>query len=265
MGEAGIFSLRIGKCVLAAALLLAYTVGAQAASFHIVYNTPAGQDEKDARAFILDEGVTGTVSRLLNGEFTLRGDLTLYLGGNRGPAFDAASNSIYMPYSFVFDIADRFRHSPYSRTGVDIYDVTRDTYLFVLLHEVSHALFVMYDLRTTGDPEQAINAMTTLLLLRYYQGGGDIVLHAAGLFLGESDSGGNRPESGFWEEHQFDRRSYDQAVCLVYGSNPKRYAGLKDRLKFLEAGGPRCIQGYQRQNEAWFAVLGQFLKRPPPG
>jgi hypothetical protein len=247
--------------VLLAALLLASGGAARAASFRIIYGTPQGSDDNDARNFILDEGVTQTVFKLLNDEFHLGSDLTLVLGGSRGPGYDAASNKIYMPYSFVFDIGDRFKKSAYQGTKVDIYDVTRDTYVYVLLHEVSHALFTMYDLRTTGDMEKTVDALTTLLLLRYYQDGGTIVLHAATLFVAE---GGARSGGDFWSEHELDRQSYNQAICMVYGSDPKRYADLRGRNEFLETRGGDCVREYQRQNEVWFEVLGRFLKRPPP-
>ncbi|MGA8260337.1 MAG: DUF4344 domain-containing metallopeptidase [Arenicellales bacterium] len=249
-------SLRILGFALLTALLLAFGDAARAASFRIVYGTPLGSDDVNARNFILDEGVTQTVSKLLNNEFNLGTELTLSLGGSRGPEFDAESNTVYMPYSFVFDIADRFRKSSYWNTNVDIYDVTRDTYVYVLLHEVSHALFTMYDLRTTGDMEKTVDALTTLLLLRYYQDGGEIVLHAATLFIARG--GGD-----FWQEHELDRQSYNQALCMVYGSDPKRYADLKQN-PFLATRGGDCVREYQRQNEVWFDVLGRFLKRPPP-
>lgn len=237
----------------------------QAASFRVVYGTPQNNDERDARSFILDEGVIRTVSGLLNDEFSLRSDLTLFLGGRSGPRFDAVSNEIYMPYGFVFDIADRFKRSAYSGTRVNIYDVTRDAYLYALLHLVSHALFTMYGIRTTGDVEKTVDALTTLLLLRYYEDGGDVVLHAAGLFDVQAGAGSaGRSAPGFWEEHEFDRQSYNQAVCLVYGSDPKRYQRLRRDNAFLQTGAEGCIREYQRQNGVWFRVLGSFLKRPPP-
>lgn len=240
------------------------TPAAAAGSFQMVYGTPQGQDEKDARAFVVDEGITGTVSNLLENEFDLRGPLLLSLGGNRGPLFDQASGEIRMPYSFVYDVADRFKRDSYSRSGVDIYDVTRDAYLHALLHEVSHALFVMYDLRTSGDVEKAVDALTVLLLLRYYDDGGDIVVHAAELFVDESDRSSDGT-AGFWDEHGFDRQSYNQAICLVYGSDPRRYTELRNRSEFLQVRDRECVREYQRQVDAWFRVLGSFLKRPPPG
>lgn len=237
-----------------------WSVAAAAASFHIVYDTPRNQDEKDVRAFLVDEGVTQTLSKLLNDEFRLRSDISVQLGGSDGPSFDPASNEIRMPYTFVFDVARRFNHDSYSRTGADVYDVARDGYLYALLHEVCHGLFRMYDLRTSGNVEKAVDAMTTLLLLKYYQRGGDIVMNAAELFVDE----GRSPQNGFWSQHQFDQQSYDQAVCLVYGSDPGRYADLLSRSAFLQVRSRECIREYGRQVDVWFQVLGPFLKRPPP-
>lgn len=246
-------------------LLSAIVLGAKAASFQIIYNTPQGDDEKDARAFIEDEGITQTVSKLLEEEFDLRDRLSLFLGGDDGPRFDESSGEILMPYSFVFDVSNRFRNDTYSNTDVDIYDVTRDAYLHALLHQVSHALFVMYELRTSGSVEKAVDALTVLLLLRYYENGGDIVLNAAELFVNEGGSqAGGRVENDFWTRHQFDRQNYTQAICLVYGSDPGRYEDLRDESEFLQIRDQQCVREYQRQSTAWFQALGPVLERPPP-
>lgn len=237
---------------------------ANAASFQLVYNTPQSSDETEARAFVEEEGVIQTVSDLLNEEFELRSDLSLFMGSREGPRFDAASNEIHMPYDFVYEVADRFERDAYSLTNVDTYDVIRDGYLHALLHNVSHALFVMFDLRTAGDMEKAVDALTVLLLLRYYEDGGDIVVNAAELFVNENTSTSGRSRD-FWSEHDFDRQSYNQAICLVYGSDPGRYSRLRDDSQFLQIRDQECVQEYQRQVNAWFRVLGSFLKRPPPG
>lgn len=242
-------------------LLIVHQV--EAASFQLVYNTPRGEDETNARAFIDDEGITQTVSDLLNDEFQLREDLTLFMGGGERPRFDPSAGEVHMPYDFVYEVARRFNRDAVSPTNADIYDVTRDAYLHALLHNVSHALFRMYDLRTSGDTEKAVDALTVLLLLRYYENGGDIVLNAAALFV--DDGGGSSPGADFWSEHRFDRQSYNQALCLAYGSDPDRYAGLRRDNQFLQIRDQECVREYQRQETAWFRVLGSFLKRPPPG
>ena len=264
-GWTGFIPLRCIAGALIAGVLCLNSAAAQSARFQIVYNTPRGEDENNARAFIDEEGITQTVSSLLSNEFELRDQLSLSLGGDDGPSFDEVANEIHMPYNFVFDIADRFERDSYSDTGADIYDVTRDAYLHALLHEVSHALFAMYDLRTSGSMEKAVDALAILLLLRYYENGGDIVSNAAELFVDESGSASAaRSGRNFWSEHQLDRQSYNQALCLVYGSDPQRYSGLRADSEFLQIRDRECRREYQRQLNAWFRVLGSFLKRPPP-
>jgi hypothetical protein len=261
-----LFPLGVTKYILVAGLLILGPVTAASAQLQILYDTPRGNDEEEARNFIQDEGITGTVSSLLNDEFDLRHQLPLYLGGNEGPMFDESSGEIHMPYNFIYDIAERFERNSYSGTDVSIHDVVRDAYLHALLHEISHALFVMYDLRTSGNLEKAVEALTVMLLLRYYENGGNIVINAAELYV---DDGGaaSRVQTGrdFWVEHELDRESYHQALCLVYGSDPQRYGALRDDSEFLQLRDRECVREYQRQVTAWFRVLGSFLKRPPPG
>lgn len=257
--------MRISKYLLIAVPLVLNVSGANGASLQIVYNTPQGGDEANARVFLEEEGVTQTVTALLNDEFELRSNLLLFMGGSEGPRFDRTDNEIHMPYSFVFEVAERFEQDSYSQTNVDIYDVTRDAYLHALLHHVSHALFDMFDLRAAGNMEKAVDALTVLLLIRYYENGGDIALNAAELFVDEDGSSGGSAQPDFWTEHGFDQQSYNQAICLVYGSDPQRYSDLKDRSQFLQIRDQECVREYQRQINAWFRVLESFLKRPPPG
>ncbi len=260
------FPLGFIKHILVAGLLILGPANAASAQLQILYDTPRDNDEENARNFIQDEGITGTVSSLLNDEFELRNKLPLYLGGDEGPLFDESSGAIHMPYNFVYDIAERFERDSYSGTDVDIHDVVRDAYLHALLHEISHALFVMYDLRTSGNLEKAVEALTVLLLLRYYEDGGEIVINAAELYVDEGGSA-SRVQSGrdFWVEHELDGESYNQALCLVYGSDPQRYGDLRADSEFLQLRDSECAREYQRQVTAWFRVLGSFLKRPPPG
>lgn len=236
---------------------------ASGASFQVVYDTPRSNDDTQARVFVEEEGIIQTVSDLINKEFELRGNLSLFMGGGGMPRFDGASSEVVMPYSFVYDAADRFKRDSYSLTNVNIYDVTRDTYLHALLHNVAHALFVMYDLRTSGDREKAVDALTVLLLIRYYESGGDIVVNAAELFHDE-EGHGRQAKSDFWSEHELDRQSYNQAICLVYGSDPQRYSSLRTGSQFLQIRDQECVREYRRQVNAWFRVLDSFLKRPPP-
>ena len=258
------FSLSIARILIVVAVVGISVSDARANSLQIVYDTPLGPDEQDARVFIDEEGISQTVSGLVNREFALRYELTLFLGGRDGPLFDESLNEIRMPYVFVYDIANRFNGDSYSSTGVNVYDVVRDAYLHALLHQISHALFVMYDLRTSGSLEKAVDALAVLLMLRYYENGGDVVLNAAELFVQEGGSSELRSGRNFWNEHDMDQQSYNQALCLVYGSDPQRYSGLEERSEFLQIRGRDCIQEYRRQTNAWFGVLRSFLKRPPP-
>lgn len=249
------------RCLLIGFVLAVGMSAARGASFQIVYNTPTDEDARSARAFIQEEGITQTVSTLLNEDFKLNRELFLYLGGGSLPIFDPSTNEIQMPYTFVFDVADRFDGDSYSDSDADVYDVARDAYLHALMHQVAHAMFEMFELQTTGSMEKAVDALTILMLISYYENGGDIVLNAAELFVDER--GGSR-ERNFWDEHRLDQQSYNQALCLVYGSDPERYARLREGNNFLQIRGQECVREYKRQNNAWFRVLQPYMTRPPP-
>lgn len=93
----------------------------RAESLVVIYDTPQDSDERDSRVFIEEEGISRTVSDLVNQEFVLRYELSVFLGGVDGLLFDESFNEIKMPYIFVYDIAERFNDDSWSRSEMDVY------------------------------------------------------------------------------------------------------------------------------------------------
>jgi hypothetical protein len=63
----------------------------------------------------------------------------------------------------------------------------------------------------------------------------------------------------FWDEHAFDAQRYYNVMCLIYGSNPERYASfLSDgTLPFSRAA--RCEEEYDRIRRAWHRLLRPYV------
>lgn len=244
-------------------LVLFFQQYAAAQSFQITFESAISVDDRDAREFIEEQGIADTIKNLINQEFKLQGDLGILFGGDRGPAFDELDGKVYVPYEFVYEVADRYQGFNPDSSDAELYDVTRDAVVHAVLHLVSHGLFEMYGFRTSTGKESAVDALATLLLIEYYEQGGEIVLNAASLFV-SSDNETVPRQTGFWQDHRFNLQSFYQALCLVYGSNPELYTELERQSRFIQVRGRQCVEEYARQTSVWFNALAPHLKREPP-
>ena len=90
--------------------------------------------------------------------------------------------------------------------------------------------------------------------------GDEVAISAADMFAFESEDKPNFYElSEYINEHSFDLQRYFSTLCLVYGSNPKRYPKLLNEIdtSYLVERQEFCIQQYHQTNQSWHTYLKQ--------
>lgn len=111
-----------------------------------------------------------------------------------------------------------------------------------------------------GKEEDAVDALANVLLIEFYDGGGDIAISAADLFDLESADVDELEDADFWDEHSLDVQRYYSTLCHVYGSDPQGYGYLLEDAEFSEDRSELCVEEYETISDSWLDLLEPYMK-----
>jgi hypothetical protein len=201
-----------------------------------------------------------TAVRTVNREIRLPSDLWVRVVDDReaqrrgisGPTYEPRARTVYFPWSFV-DGSRRQLPNPIE---------LRDAIVFALYHELTHGLIDVLDVPVVGGEERAADSLAAVFAMRSQHGGQQIPLGMAKLL--ETQSKSQRSRSGgyaaedYADDHELDPQRAADALCLVYGSDPRRYADLVGPY-LPEARADRCRFEYGQELDAWRRLLARWL------
>ncbi|MFB7589110.1 DUF4344 domain-containing metallopeptidase [Streptomyces sp. NPDC056169] len=146
-------------------------------------------------------------------------------------------------------------------TDEDVIGVSNST----VFHELAHALIDVYDLPATGREEDSADQLATLLLSEdsLHQGYAISDIEAWGALAELSEQGDLSDKVA--DDHALDSQRYYNAICWLYGSDPKTYEFVvrteANPEGFLpESRAVRCPGEYTQMQEAWSTLLAPYLK-----
>ncbi len=129
--------------------------------------------------------------------------------------------------------------------------------LFVLLHELGHAVITQMGLPVLGQMEDAADTFAVLMLLRM---GSEfshraLVDAAEGWFLAarRDEKTGVRP--AYYSEHGLNEQRAYQIVCLMVGSDAVKFEDLADETKLPEHRRRTCLGDYSNAAFSWDLLL----------
>lgn len=138
--------------------------------------------------------------------------------------------------------------------------------MFVLLHELGHAAISEFQLPVLGREEDAADTFATLSLLYV----GTDVSHrvltdtARGLmYVALRDKAEGRPPA-FYSEHGLDPQRAYQIVCLMYGSDPRRFRAIADQARLPPERRESCQIDFELASSSWVRLLEKHA-RPGTG
>jgi len=145
--------------------------------------------------------------------------------------------------------------------------------LWTFYHELGHALIHVYDLPTVGKEEDAVDQLSTLILLGSDEGGVQAVQIAAVEFfrtgeraekdIADASKRGQNLEFPFWDVHSLDKQRFYEMLCLAYGKNPTENADLITEGLLPKERAEGCEYEYQKTDRAWDALLAPHLRQSP--
>lgn len=171
--------------------------------------------------------------------------------------YDTGSKVVTLCFELIEQLAEDFG-AQLDDDG-ELAEAVSGAYSFIVLHEVGHALVDVLKLPITGREEDAVDQLSSWLLIGDEQGDGAVLSAAAAFSMnGELHGVG---ENDFANEHSLDQQRYFNMVCWVYGRDPGRHRDLIEITGLPEARAERCKDEYARLDASWRRLLGDHLRK----
>jgi hypothetical protein len=238
---------------------------------------PPTADEAAAHDLLTRTRVLERAGRTVGRELALGRPLQVrVVGGNApadddpapGPYYDPANRTIHLSYGFVDDVQAALRRLV-RREKIRISPAVLTTAAteFILYHEIGHALVHRLDVPVTGREEDAVDQLAALMSVSRGKGGEFVPLAAAMLFAAWDD--GTAPGAAeYADEHSLKQQRVYSFVCLVYGSNPPRFADLVGEDGLPARRAERCPAEWYQSYRSWTRLLRPYARVkapiPPP-
>ncbi|MEM6328595.1 MAG: DUF4344 domain-containing metallopeptidase, partial [Bacteroidota bacterium] len=130
-------------------------------------------------------------------------------------------------------------------------EAVNGAYEFIMLHEAGHALRHQLDLPITGREEDVADQFAALTLIRQGTKGARAAID--GVLALQSE--GTFTQSDYAGEHSLGPQRLYNVVCLVYGSDPAKYASLVGPDGLPEARAVRCEAEYAQVEKSFDRLL----------
>lgn len=172
--------------------------------------------------------------------------------------YSRATHSISICYELIDALHQAYAAEHLTaKTDEEQLAVTAHAMAFVLIHEVGHAFLNENKIAILGKEEDVVDDISGVLFVTgqkpevpYY---GTISMVAL------------QPSSSvFSDEHSFSLQRYYNALCLIYGSNPTKFAavvGPEAEGKLPEPRAARCPNEWATKTSALKTIVAPFLRK----
>lgn len=172
--------------------------------------------------------------------------------------YDSRDRSVTMCYELMEHFFRTFING--GSTEQIAYNKMFDAVKFVFLHEMGHALIDSYKLPVAGNEEDAADRLAAYVnLTELGEEGVRAVLAAAEAFDIESRSRSTEKRR-MADEHLLQEQRFYNSLCMIYGSNPSRYANFVTDGFLPKERAARCPNEYQRTVDSWMSLLEPWRK-----
>jgi hypothetical protein len=125
---------------------------------------------------------------------------------------------------------------------------------------LGHGLVDAWKIPITGREEDAVDQLSTLVLIEATQDGEQMALDGALTFKLYADLA--KGEKIYWDEHSLDEQRFFDNICLVYGHDEEKYSYLVTNGTLPEERSVYCGEDYDKLSHAWRQLLAPYLKVP---
>jgi hypothetical protein len=177
--------------------------------------------------------------------------------------YEPETREITLCYQLIDEFYDLFGKKLKDKTKLD--DAVKAATVATFFHELGHGLVDAWKIPITGREEDAVDQLSTVVLIEATEGGEQMALEGALTFKLYADM--EKGEKIYWDEHSLDEQRFFDTICLVYGHDVKKYDYLVKNGTLPEERAGVCPEDYERVNRSWRQLLAPYLKvseRPRP-
>ncbi len=176
--------------------------------------------------------------------------------GEANAFYSPEKKAIFICYELMEDFANDFKDTAESEE--ELMTNVLYTTTFVFYHEAGHALIDILDLPITGKEEDAVDQLATFILTLGGDDGEQIAMSAIKQFKISSEKDENKH---LWDEHSLDEQRFYNILCLLYGSNPEKYADVVTDEILPESRADGCEAEYEQVGKSWLKLLKPHMKK----
>jgi hypothetical protein len=195
----------------------------------------------------------------LNKKVALPFDVTLSVTDCEEPDayYDPDAHDVVVCYQLIDQYYELFALKIKDKTKLD--EAVKGATAMTFFHELGHALVDAWKLPITGKEEDAVDQVSTLVLLKRSDAGEQMALSGALLFrlYGDLAKGDYKV---YWDEHSLDEQRFYDTICMIYGHNPAKYEYLIKDKTLPEERAVMCAADYERIEKSWKTLLTPYLK-----
>ena len=170
--------------------------------------------------------------------------------------YDPETHEVTLCYQLIDDYYDLFATKLKDKKKLD--DAVKAAMLATFFHELGHSLVDAWKIPITGREEDAVDQLSTLVLIEATENGEQMALDAALTFKLYADLGSGKKI--YWDEHSLDEQRFFDTICLVYGHDDVKYDYLVSNGTLPDERAAFCTEDYEKVNRAWRQLLAPYLK-----
>ncbi|MEO8706335.1 MAG: DUF4344 domain-containing metallopeptidase [Kofleriaceae bacterium] len=224
--------------------------------FKVTYNPSRNATHESFRKLLSDNRVFEEVTEGLNKTIRLpiAVDVNTVDCNSINAFYDPANKRIIVCYELVSYFLNMFK--PTAKSDTELGNAVLGALIFSFFHETGHGLIDILQLPAVGREEDSVDQLATLILIASGDEGVQMALSGAYWFHLQSKGDHTTP---FWDEHAFDAQRFYNILCLIYGSDPRKYAEFVSSGNLPKDRAQRCPDEYAKINKAWEKLLQPHL------
>lgn len=184
--------------------------------------------------------------------------------GQPNAFWDPQTRSINMCYELMAQMTQDFKEV--AKDEDQLNQMVGGALTFAFIHELGHCLIDVLNLPSTGREEDAVDQLSTFVLLALKGEEGEKMAISGAISWGIqyerlAKSGKTAGELNMlWaDEHSMDGQRFYNILCWIFGHNPQKWQKMiNDPLP--EQRAVRCPMEYSKLASAWLTLLKPYLK-----